>query len=196
MAVDDLSAPLGQKPSKRRRGIKIPVPQIIAGALALFLGVFVLWSIVADDPFGGEPMAVTPVNLHLAAKPADVPAAPQAAAPDATLNNATPLPPRSRRRPRTRRPTPRRSPSSMARPVRVRKSRSRHRRIRRRRRTLRLRRRRRAARAAGFRPTRNSPKSPRTARSRKSPPTAPGRPMLLPGRCSRSPASPMRRGFR
>jgi polysaccharide deacetylase 2 family uncharacterized protein YibQ len=82
MAVDDLSAPLGQKPSKRRRGIKIPVPQIIAGALALFLGVFVLWGIVADDPFGGEPMAVTPVNLHLAAKPAEVPAAPQAAAAD------------------------------------------------------------------------------------------------------------------
>lgn len=83
MAVDDLNAPLGQKPGKRRRGIKIPVPQIIAGALALFFGVFVLWGIVADDPFGGEPMAVTPVNLHLAAKPAEVPAAPQAAAPDA-----------------------------------------------------------------------------------------------------------------
>jgi polysaccharide deacetylase 2 family uncharacterized protein YibQ len=83
MAVDDLSAPLGQRPSKRRRAIKIPLPQIMAGALALFLGVFVLWAIVADDPFGGEPMAVTRVNLHLAAKPAEAPPAPQAAAPDA-----------------------------------------------------------------------------------------------------------------
>jgi polysaccharide deacetylase 2 family uncharacterized protein YibQ len=83
MAVDDLSAPLGQKPKARRRSIKIPVPQIAAGVLALFLGTFVLWAIVADDPFGGEPMAVTPVNLHLAAKPTEAPAAPQAAAPDA-----------------------------------------------------------------------------------------------------------------
>ncbi len=44
----------------------------MAGALALFLGVFVLWAIVADDPFGGEPMAVVPANLQVAAKTPDI----------------------------------------------------------------------------------------------------------------------------
>ncbi len=77
MTADDLSAPLGRQPKKRRLSIKIPVPQIIAGALALFLGVFVLWAVVADDPFGGEPMAVVPANLRVTAKPADAAAAPK-----------------------------------------------------------------------------------------------------------------------
>ncbi len=71
MATDDLTAPLGREPKKRRRTIKIPVPQIIAGALALFLGIFVLWAVVADDPFGGEPMAVVPANIQVAAKPSE-----------------------------------------------------------------------------------------------------------------------------
>jgi uncharacterized protein len=76
MTTDDLSAPLGLQPKRRRRKIKIPVSQIIAGALALFLGVFVLWAVVADDPFGGEPIAVVPANLQLAAKPTDTSGAP------------------------------------------------------------------------------------------------------------------------
>jgi len=62
MATDDLSAPLGQRHNKRH-GIHIPVAPIIAGALALFLAVFVLWAAVADDPFGGEPVAVAPIHL-------------------------------------------------------------------------------------------------------------------------------------
>ncbi len=81
MAIDDLTAPLGREPKKRRRAVKVPVPQIVAGALAAFLGLFVLWAVVADDPYGGEPMAVVPANLRLAAKPADIPATPQPGAP-------------------------------------------------------------------------------------------------------------------
>lgn len=77
MTVDDLSVPLGREPKKRRRAIKIPVPQIIAGALAAFLGLFVLWAVVADDPYGGEPMAVVPANLRIPAKPSDNPAVPR-----------------------------------------------------------------------------------------------------------------------
>jgi len=73
MTADDLSAPLGRQPRKRRR-IKIPVPQIIAAALAAFLGIFVLWTLVADDPLGGEPMAVAPANLRIVAKASDAPA--------------------------------------------------------------------------------------------------------------------------
>jgi uncharacterized protein len=68
MSADDLTAPLGRGPKKRGRAIKIPVPQIIAGGLAAFLGAFVLWAVVADDPFGGEPMAAVPANLQIAAK--------------------------------------------------------------------------------------------------------------------------------
>ena len=81
MAVDDLTAPLGREPKKRRRAVKIPVPQLVAGALAAFLGLFVLWAVVADDPYGGEPIAVVPANLRVAAKPADLPPSPQPAAP-------------------------------------------------------------------------------------------------------------------
>ncbi len=76
MTADDLSAPLGLQPKRRRRRINIPVPQIVVGALALFFSAFVLWAVVADDPFGGEPMAVVPANLQLAAKPPDAAGAP------------------------------------------------------------------------------------------------------------------------
>ena len=67
MAVDDLTAPLGREREKApAQPFKLPVPQIMAGALAAFLGLFVLWAIVADDPYGGEPMALVPANLRLA----------------------------------------------------------------------------------------------------------------------------------
>jgi uncharacterized protein len=81
MTSDDLSTPLGQRRT-RRRTIRLPVPQIIAGALALFLGVFVLWAAVGDDPFGGEPMAVAPIRMQAptAAKPPAAADAHQAAA--------------------------------------------------------------------------------------------------------------------
>jgi hypothetical protein len=65
MTADDLTAPLGRQPKKPRRVIALPIPQIIAGVLALFLGVFVLWAVISDDPFGGEPMAVVSANLHV-----------------------------------------------------------------------------------------------------------------------------------
>jgi uncharacterized protein len=59
--ADDLNAPLGQRPRQRRGNIRIPIPQIIAGALALFVGVFAFWAAVRNDPFGGEPVAVLPI---------------------------------------------------------------------------------------------------------------------------------------
>jgi polysaccharide deacetylase 2 family uncharacterized protein YibQ len=72
MTTDDLSAPLGQRRSRRRPAIRVPVPYVIAGALALFVGIFVLWAAIGDDPLGGEPMAVAPTHLPAAAsaKPA------------------------------------------------------------------------------------------------------------------------------
>jgi hypothetical protein len=58
MSVDDLTAPLGQRPTVRRPVIRLPLPYVIVGTLALFLGTFVLWAAIGDDPLGGEPLAV------------------------------------------------------------------------------------------------------------------------------------------
>lgn len=68
MAADDLTAPLGQQRRKSRRAIRVPVLPIVAGALGLFLVVFVLWAAVGNDPLGGEPMAIAPIPVQPAAK--------------------------------------------------------------------------------------------------------------------------------
>jgi uncharacterized protein len=73
MTTDDLSAPLGQRQSRRRPAIRIRVPYVIVGALALFLGSFVLWAAIGDDPLGGEPIAVVPVHLPAAASATPAP---------------------------------------------------------------------------------------------------------------------------
>lgn len=72
MSVDDLTAPLGQRRSPRRPVIRISPSYGIVGGLALFLGIFVLWAAIADDPLGGEPLAVAAAHLPggAAAKPA------------------------------------------------------------------------------------------------------------------------------
>lgn len=66
MATDDLSAPLGQHRKKRRASTHLPIPYFIAGALALFLAIFVLWAAINDNPFGGEPVAVVPIHSQAA----------------------------------------------------------------------------------------------------------------------------------
>jgi polysaccharide deacetylase 2 family uncharacterized protein YibQ len=62
MTADDLNAPLGQQPKKRRFAIPITTSQVLGGALALFLGAFVLWASLGNNPFGGEPMVVAKIN--------------------------------------------------------------------------------------------------------------------------------------
>jgi polysaccharide deacetylase 2 family uncharacterized protein YibQ len=73
MTADDLNAPLGQQLRKRRLSIPITTSQVMAAVLTLFLGVFVVWAVVENNPFGGEPIVVVPINLHPgpAAKTAD-----------------------------------------------------------------------------------------------------------------------------
>ncbi len=82
MTADDLSAPLGQQQAKRRRRFPIAVPHVIAAALAAFFGVFIIWAIVGDDPFGGESSVAVPIgpNAATAAKKSDATAAPATAA--------------------------------------------------------------------------------------------------------------------
>jgi uncharacterized protein len=72
MVADDLSAPLGQAVGRRRRlpGMMArAVPLAAGGGLALFLGVFVVWAIVSNDPLGGEPVVAVPIDLHAAMAP-------------------------------------------------------------------------------------------------------------------------------
>jgi uncharacterized protein len=72
MVADDLSAPLGQEVGRRRRLPRMIVramPAAVGGALALFLGVFVLWAIISNEPLGGEPMVAVPLDLHAAMAP-------------------------------------------------------------------------------------------------------------------------------
>ena len=90
MTVDDLTTPLGRGPARRQREPFVSIPKVIAVALALFLGAFVVWAFVSDDPFGGEPKIAVPIDergLAAANKPdtggpqsATTDAAPQASA--------------------------------------------------------------------------------------------------------------------
>lgn len=57
--VDDLSAPLGQKPMRRKRRLRLPFTAIQAFTvlLGLFLLAFIGFAIFNNDPLGGEPIA-------------------------------------------------------------------------------------------------------------------------------------------
>ncbi|HEY2242925.1 MAG TPA: hypothetical protein VGH47_01740, partial [Xanthobacteraceae bacterium] len=105
MTMNDLTAPLGQDPRRHRRAIEVSAAKIIAVALGLFFGAFVLWAVTAEDRSGGEPMAVAPADLRIAKKGPEVIAVPHAAAPiDSTQPAATAtLPP----------PAPAKSPSGV-----------------------------------------------------------------------------------
>jgi hypothetical protein len=87
MTMNDLTAPLGHDPKRQQQGIEIPVAKIVAVALGLFFGAFVLWAMIAQDRSGGEPMAVAPTDLRVAKKALETIAVPQAAAP---VNEAPP----------------------------------------------------------------------------------------------------------
>jgi len=95
MTMNDLTAPLGQDPNKPQRAVAIPAAKIIAVALGLFFAAFVLWAIIAEDRFGGQPIAIAPADLqHIAKKAPAVIAVPQAAAPvDAAQATTATLPP-------------------------------------------------------------------------------------------------------
>jgi hypothetical protein len=73
MAADDLSAPLGQdQRPKRRRAFRMSFSRIVIAGLGLFALVFAAWTMIADDPFGGEPVAIVPASL-VASSPGNTP---------------------------------------------------------------------------------------------------------------------------
>jgi hypothetical protein len=81
MTMNDLTAPLGHEPKRHQNTIEIPVAKIVAVALGMFFGAFVLWAMIAKDRSGGEPMAVGPTDLRVVKKAPEMIAVPQAAAP-------------------------------------------------------------------------------------------------------------------
>jgi polysaccharide deacetylase 2 family uncharacterized protein YibQ len=61
--ADDLNTPLGQgKESKRGGAWPAFLPRALAGALGLGLVTFLLWAATADDPMGGEPVALVAID--------------------------------------------------------------------------------------------------------------------------------------
>jgi len=81
VSTDDLNAPLGQdKTVKQRFALPIALPQAAAGVLGLFVCVFVLWALIADNPLGGEPTAIVmtdqPQGVAANKPPATPPAGP------------------------------------------------------------------------------------------------------------------------
>ncbi len=59
MASDDLTAPLGMG---KRRLLRLPFGLIGAGVLSVVVTTALIWMGVVDDPFGGEPTAVIPLE--------------------------------------------------------------------------------------------------------------------------------------
>jgi polysaccharide deacetylase 2 family uncharacterized protein YibQ len=71
VAADDLDAPLGK--SKKRKGLTLPValPQIVAGVLGLTIAAAGVWTVMANDPYGGEPVVVVATSMGSEAKATD-----------------------------------------------------------------------------------------------------------------------------
>jgi len=59
MSSEDLSAPLGMG---KRRLVRLPFGLIGVGILSVILTTTLIWTLVVDDPLGGEPVAVLPLD--------------------------------------------------------------------------------------------------------------------------------------
>jgi uncharacterized protein len=58
VAPDDLNTPLGQDKKKHLSKLPVNTPQLLAALLGLFGLAVAAWGIFANDPLGGEPVAV------------------------------------------------------------------------------------------------------------------------------------------
>jgi uncharacterized protein len=62
VSTDDLNAPLGQHKAEKRRFFSVRIAPAIAVGLGLFTTLFVGWTILTGDPYGGEPVVVVTAN--------------------------------------------------------------------------------------------------------------------------------------
>lgn len=89
--MDDLSTPLGQgKARKARMQLPISLAAVAAGCLAVPVALFAGWAMFAEDPLGGEPMAVAPAVVASSAAKAETPAAPESPPPATKAPPANP----------------------------------------------------------------------------------------------------------
>ena len=63
MTTDDLTAPLGQNKRKQRLTMPITAPQAVAGVLGLLTLIVTAWTLLVDDPLGGEPMVAVATHV-------------------------------------------------------------------------------------------------------------------------------------
>lgn len=78
MDADELNAPLGRSKDRPASRAAIGVPQVLTGILALCLLIVGGWALLANDPLGGEPIAVVAVD---AGRPSAAPRTDDAAPP-------------------------------------------------------------------------------------------------------------------
>jgi polysaccharide deacetylase 2 family uncharacterized protein YibQ len=98
--ADDLDAPLGKKPKRKTVQPPVRLPQVVAGLLGLSVIVVGGWTVVASDPYGGEPVAIVATRMNSAATANDRNVAAAAITPDQnsarTKPNESAVPPGSK----------------------------------------------------------------------------------------------------
>jgi polysaccharide deacetylase 2 family uncharacterized protein YibQ len=63
VADDDLDTPLSKKTPRKKLKLPIGVPQAIAGVLGLSIAVVAGWTVLASNPYGGQPVAIVAAKL-------------------------------------------------------------------------------------------------------------------------------------
>jgi len=66
--LDDLNTPLSLPKGPRRKRFPISAQHVLVGILGSFLAVFAVWTVMVEDPHGGEPMATASIPVRTAAK--------------------------------------------------------------------------------------------------------------------------------
>jgi len=82
LADDDLDAPLGKKPNRKMVKLPVRLPQVVAGALSLSVIAVGGWTVLASDPYGGEPVAIVATRMNSTATATDRNVAATAITPD------------------------------------------------------------------------------------------------------------------
>jgi polysaccharide deacetylase 2 family uncharacterized protein YibQ len=72
LADDELNTPLGKARKHKPRKLPVSLPQVVAGALGLITVAVGGWTVLASDPYGGQPIAIVAAKLEAPAETAAV----------------------------------------------------------------------------------------------------------------------------